>query len=154
MSVSKVISGFMRRTAFTVSDHIMLPISFKSSLSTLVKTACLIFMIFMERATFSGSSQSKVSGRPVFTPQNPHERVHIFPKIINVAVPSPQHSPIFGQLPEVQIVFKLYLSTNPLSSVYFLPVGSFTLSHFGFGWRSGIILEMVSACEIVSALIY
>src|SRR5690606_32566125 len=57
----------------------------------------------------------------------------IFPRIINVAVPSPQHSPIFGQLPEVQIVFRLYLSTKPRSSVYFCPVGSFTLSHFGLG---------------------
>src|SRR5690606_40368788 len=66
--------------------------------------------------TFSGSSQSRVSGLPVFTPQNPQERVHTFPRIINVAVPSPQHSPIFGQLPEVQIVCKLYLSTSPLRS--------------------------------------
>ena len=89
-------------------------------------------MSFIERATFSGSSQSTVSGRPVFTPQNPQERVQIFPKIIKVAVPSPQHSPILGQLPEVQIVCKSYLSTRPLSSVYFLPVGSLTLSHLGF----------------------
>src|SRR5690606_4893857 len=118
--------------AFTVSIQIIEPISFKSSRSTLVITACLIFMILIERATFSGSSQSTVSGRPVLTPQNPHERVQTFPKIINVAVPSPQHSPIFGQLPEAQIVLSLYLSTNPRSSVYFFPTGSFTLSHFGF----------------------
>jgi hypothetical protein len=39
---------------------------------------------------------------------------------------------MFGQLPEAQIVFKLYLSTKPRSSVYFFPIGSFTLSHFGF----------------------
>jgi hypothetical protein len=89
-------------------------------------------MILMERATFSGSSQSTVSGLPVFTPQKPQERVHTFPKIMNVAVPSPQHSPMFGQLPEVQIVFKLYLSTKPRSSVYFCPIGSFTFNHFGF----------------------
>ena len=62
----------------------------------------------------------------------------MFPKIINVAVPSPQHSPIFGQLPEVQIVWRLYLSTSPLSSVYFFPVGSFTRSHFGFGLCIGL----------------
>src|SRR5690606_22010164 len=116
----------------TVSAQIMLPISFRSSLSTLVKTACLMFMILIERATFSGSSQSTVSGRPVFTPQNPHERVQIVPRLINVAVPSPQHSPILGQLPDVQIVFRLYLSTKPRSSVYFCPVGNFTRSHFGF----------------------
>src|SRR6478736_8361082 len=117
--------------ALMVSIHIMEPPSFKSSLSTLVITACLIFIIFIDRATFSGSSQSTVSGLPVFTPQKPQERVHTFPKIIKVAVPSPQHSPMFGQLPEVQIVFKLYLSTNPRSSVYFFPIGSFTFSHFG-----------------------
>ena len=91
-----------------------------------------MFMILIERATFSGSSQSTVSGLPVFTPQKPHERVQMFPKIINVAVPSPQHSPIFGQLPEVQMVFNWYLSTKPRSSVYFSPIGSLTLSHFGF----------------------
>src|SRR6218665_764566 len=108
------------------------PISFKSSRSTLVTTACLIFISLMDRATFSGSSQSTVSGLPVFTPQNPQERVHTLPKIINVAVPSPQHSPIFGQLPEVQIVLSLYLSTSPRSSVYFCPIGSFTFSHLGF----------------------
>ena len=38
-----------------------------------------------------------------------------------------------SQLPEAQIVLRLYLSTSPLSSVYFLPVGNFTRSHFGFG---------------------
>ena len=86
----------------------------------------------MDRATFSGSSQSTDSGRPVLTPQNPQERVHIFPRIIKVAVPSPQHSPIFGQLPDVQMVLSLYLSTRLRSSVYFLPVGNFTRNHFGF----------------------
>ena len=30
--------------------------------------------ILIERATFSGSSHSTVSGRPVFTPQNPPEK--------------------------------------------------------------------------------
>src|SRR6188508_115280 len=118
--------------AFMVSIQMMEPPSFKSSLSTLVTTACLMFMILIERATFSGSSQSTVSGLPVFTPQKPQERVQTFPKIMKVAVPSPQHSPIFGQLPEVQIVFRLYLSTSPLSSVYFWPIGSFTFNHFGF----------------------
>src|SRR5690606_33684261 len=86
-----------------------------------------------------------VCGRPVFTPQKPQERVQIFPKIIKVAVPSPQHSPILGQLPEVQMVFNWYLSTKLRSSVYFFPVGSFTRNHLGFGavfstgfWRVGV----------------
>ena len=51
---------------------------------------------------------------------------------MKVAVPSAQHSPILGQLPEVQMVFSLYLSTRFLKSVYFLPVGNFTLIHLGF----------------------
>ena len=89
-------------------------------------------MILIDMATFSGSSQSTALGLPVFTPQKPHERVQIFPRIIKVAVPSAQHSPIFGQLPEVQIVFNLYLSTSPLNDLYFLPTGSFTRIQFGF----------------------
>ena len=108
------------------------PISFKSSRSTEVITACLIFMILMELATFSGSAQSTALGLPVCTPQKPQERVQIFPKIMKVAVPSAQHSPILGQLPEVHMVLSLYLSTKPLSSVYFLPVGSFTRIQSGF----------------------
>src|SRR5690606_29650360 len=122
----------------------MEPISFRSSRSTLVKTACLIFISLMERATFSGSSQSTVSGLPVFTPQKQQERVQTFPKIIKVAVPSPQHSPMFRQLPEVQMVFRLYLSTKLRNSVYFLPVGNFTRNHLGLACLSGKIFETVS----------
>src|SRR5690554_7007849 len=90
----------------------------------------------MDCATFSGSAQSSVSGRPVRTPQNPQERVHILPRIMKVAVPSVQHSPMFGQDPEVQMVCKSYLSTKPRNSVYFLPTGSFTRSHFGLDRKS------------------
>ena len=35
-----------------------------------------------------------------------YTRVHIFPPIIKVAVPHPQHSPWLGHLPLVQIVFR------------------------------------------------
>src|SRR5690606_18119562 len=107
------------------------PISLRSSRSTEVSTAWRMPISLIERATFSGSSQSTVSGLPVLTPQKPQERVQIFPRIMKVAVPSPQHSPILGQLPDVQMVWSLYLSTSPLNSVYFLPVGSFTRSHLG-----------------------
>jgi hypothetical protein len=86
----------------------------------------------MDFATFSGSSQSTESGLPVLTPQNPQDLVQIFPKIMKVAVPSPQHSPILGQLPEEQIVFNLYLSTSDLKFEYFFPTGNFTLIQFGF----------------------
>src|SRR5690554_3501732 len=141
--VSMVVPGFILLTAFTVSAQMMEPISLRSSRSTEVSTACLIPMILMDRATFSGSAQSTVSGLPVRTPQNPQERVQILPKIIKVAVPSPQHSPILGQLPEVQMVFSLYLSTRLLNSVYFLPVGNFTRNHLGFASLAGKIFEAV-----------
>ena len=123
--------------ASTVSAQIIDPPSFKSSLSTEVTTACLMPIIFIDLATFSGSSHSTVSGLPVFTPQKPQDLVQMFPKIIKVAVPSPQHSPMLGQLPLVQIVFNLYLSTKPLSSVYFLPTGNFTRNQSGFFTRLG-----------------
>ena len=109
----------------------ILPCSGKSSLSTEVITACFIPIIFIERATFSGSAQSTVSGLPVNTPQNPQDLVQMFPRIINVAVPSVQHSPILGQPPELHIVCNSYLSTKFLNSLYFSPLGSFTLSHLG-----------------------
>ncbi|SBV92717.1 conserved hypothetical protein [uncultured Dysgonomonas sp.] len=64
-------------------------------------------------ATFAGSKGFKANGRPVFVLQNLHERVHISPPIINVAVPLPQHSPMFGQRPLVQIV------CNPCDSTIF-----------------------------------
>ena len=116
ISVSIVVPGEILRTAFTVSAQMMEPISFRSSRSTEVSTACFIFISFMERATFSGSSQFTSIGLPVFTPQKPQLRVHIFPRIIKVAVPSPQHSPMLGQLPLWQMVFSLYLSTSVRSS--------------------------------------
>src|SRR5690606_15730276 len=122
------------------------PISLRSSRSTEVSTAWRMFIILMERATFSGSAQSTVSGLPVLTPQNPQERVQMFPNIIKVAVPSPQHSPILGQLPEVQMVLSPYLSTRPLSWVYFWPVGNLTLSHLGFpigGWTFSAVLVLI-----------
>lgn len=97
----------------------------------------------MERATFSGSVQSMDWGLPVLTPQKPQERVQMLPRIIKVAVPSPQHSPILGQLPEVQMVFNWYLSTKPRSSVYFFPVGSLTRIHLGFGAGFSIGIWMV-----------
>jgi putative heme iron utilization protein len=46
-------------------------------------------------------------GFPVFTAQKEQDLVHILPKIIKVAVPAPQHSPILGQLPDWQIVCNL-----------------------------------------------
>ena len=83
-------------------------------------------------ATFSASSQSTGRGLPVLTPQNLQDLVHIFPRIMKVAVPSPQHSPILGQLPDVQIVCKLLSSTNFLNFAYLGPIGNLTRSQSGF----------------------
>ena len=54
---------------------------------------------------------TKVSAA-VATAQKEQERVQILPKIINVAVPAPQHSPMFGQFPLSQIVCNLCVSTR------------------------------------------
>src|ERR1035437_5174462 len=70
-------------------------------------------------------------GIPVATLQSPQDRVRIFPKIINVAVPAPQHSPIFGQFPLSQIVCNLCEATIWRTCAYSFPVGSLTLSQSG-----------------------
>ena len=100
-----------------VSAQIIEPPSFKSSRSTLVITQCLTFINLTDSAIRLGSSQSAGLGFPVATAQKPQLRVQIFPKIIKVAVPTPQHSPIFGQLPLSQIVFNLCLLTIPLTLI-------------------------------------
>ena len=89
-------------------------------------------MILILFATFSASFQSTGNGLPVLTPQNLHDLVQTLPRIINVAVPSPQHSPIFGQLPDVHMVCKLFSSTSLRSLVYLGPIGNLTLNHLGF----------------------
>ena len=48
-------------------------------------------------ATLSGSVASSGSGCRVSTRQNPHARVQRSPLIMNVAVPSAQHSKMLGQ---------------------------------------------------------
>src|ERR1035437_2629505 len=104
MRVSNFVCGEIFLTARIVSAQITDPPSGKSSRSTEVMTQCFIFINFTEFATRSGSPLSTEFGLLVSTAQNSHERVQIFPRIMNVAVPAPQHSPIFGQLPLSQIV--------------------------------------------------
>ena len=57
-----------------------------------------------ERATRAGSSGSFHVGLPVLTLQKPQRRVHVSPRIMNVAVPRSQHSPMFGQAASWQTV--------------------------------------------------
>jgi hypothetical protein len=45
-----------------------------------------------------------VGGLPVAMWQKPQERVHTSPRIMNVAVPAFQHSPMFGHFASSQIV--------------------------------------------------
>src|SRR5690606_16894630 len=131
MSVSRVVPELSLRMAFTVSAQIVDPPSFKSSRSTEVITQCFTCMSLTEVATRMGSSNSTAFGRPVATAQNEHDRVQIFPRIINVAVPAPQHSHILGQLPLSQMVWSLCSSTKPLTCLYSLPTGSLTRNQSG-----------------------
>ena len=104
MSVSIVVPGLCARMARTVWAQISLPPSGRSSRSTLVITACFTPINFTDRATRPGSNGSASNGRPVATLQKPQLRVQMLPRIMNVAVPSPQHSPMFGQCPLSQMV--------------------------------------------------
>ena len=54
-----------------------------------------------------GSSGSFQVGLPVLTLQKPQRRVHVSPRIMNVAVPRSQHSPMFGQAASWQTVCRL-----------------------------------------------
>src|SRR6185436_9153924 len=132
IKVSIVTPGEISLTAFTVAAQIAAPPSFSSSRFTDVITACFTPINLMAFATRSGSSQSSSVGNPVCTAQKPQERVHTFPKIMNVAVPAPQHSPMFGQFPLSQIVCNLCSLTIFLTFKYSSPVGSFTLNQSGF----------------------
>src|SRR5690242_7936769 len=131
IKVSSVVFGANFLTALIVCCQIIDPPSFNSSLSTEVITACFTFMREIASATLLGSCKSAGSGRPVATAQKPQLRVQILPSIIKVAVPSPQHSPIFGQLPLSQIVCSLCSSTIFLTCLYSSPIGNFTRSQFG-----------------------
>src|SRR5690606_34736021 len=104
IKVSSVVSGLSLRIALTVSAQIVEPPSFNSSRSTELITQCFTSIRRTESATRFVSSISTAKGGPVATAQKEQERVQIFPSIINVAVPAPQHSPMFGQFPLSQIV--------------------------------------------------
>ena len=82
------------------------PPSFWSSRFTDVMTACFSPMRPMASATRAGSVGSGGRpGSPVLTAQKPHARVHTSPRIMKVAVPRFQHSPMFGQRASSQTVW-------------------------------------------------
>jgi hypothetical protein len=72
----------------------------------MVTTTCWSFMSFVASATRRGSSSSVIGGRPVSMAQNPQFRVQTLPRIMKVAVPSAQHSPMLGQRASSQTVFR------------------------------------------------
>ena len=80
------------------------PRSGRSSRSTLVITAWRSPIRLTDCATRSGSSGSSNVGLPVLTLQKPQRRVQVSPRIMKVAVPRSQHSPMFGQAASWQTV--------------------------------------------------
>ena len=90
-----------------------------------------------ERATRSGSSGSFHVGLPVLTLQNPQRRVHVSPRIMNVAVPRSQQSPMFGQAASLQTVCRPSSAIVFDSSRYFALPGRGTLNQAGLRERNG-----------------
>jgi hypothetical protein len=97
----------------------------------------------MDLATFAGSSGFKANGFPVSVLQNLHQRVQISPPIMKVAVPLPQHSPMFGHLPLVHMVCKPCDSTIRLVWVKVSFPPKRILSQSGFFICSAIVLKVV-----------
>ncbi len=96
--------GAWRRIWRMVAAQTPAPRSGRSSRSTLVTTAWRRPMRATDLATRAGSSGSCHVGLPVLTLQKPQRRVHVSPRIMKVAVPRSQQSPMFGQAASWQTV--------------------------------------------------
>src|SRR3954464_2596922 len=90
-----------------------------------------------ERATRAGSSGSFHVGLPVLTLQNPQRRVHVSPRIMKVAVPRSQQSPMFGQAASLQTVCRPSSAIVFDNSRYVALPGRGTLNHAGLRVRKG-----------------
>src|SRR5947209_12804565 len=88
-------------------------------------------------ATLAGSSGSCHVGLPVLTLQNPQRLVHVSPRIMNVAVPRVQHSPMFGHAASWHTVCRFSDLIRLFSSRYLGPPGAGTLNHGGLRDRKG-----------------
>jgi hypothetical protein len=74
-------------------------------------------------------------GLPVLTLQKPQRRVHVSPRIMKVAVPLSQHSPMLGQAASSHTVWRPSPSIRFFSSRNFGPPGALTLNHGGLRSR-------------------
>ena len=77
-----------------------------------------------------------MGGRPVAMWQKPQLRVHTSPRIISVAVPAAQHSPMLGHLADWQTVWSFSSFTSLSSFENCSPPGIFIFSHGGL--RPGV----------------
>src|SRR3954470_20512281 len=127
--------GAWRRIWRMTPTNACAPLSGMSSRSTDVMTAWRRPMRATWRATRAGSSGSFQVGLPVLTWQKPQRRVHVSPRIMKVAVPRSQHSPMFGQAASWHTVCRLSSAILALSSRYIGPPGMGTLNHFGLRSR-------------------
>ena len=94
-------------------------------------TTCLRFIRAMDSATRAGSPRSSSLGRPERTAQKVQERVQTLPRIITVALPRDQHSPMLGHCADWQTVCSLCSSTFFLVSRKSGPLGSLARSQSG-----------------------
>ena len=114
MSTSIRQPGTRARVCWIVSAKIDAPPSARSSRSTDVMTAYCRRMRSTASATRAGSAVSNSVGRPWATAQYAQARVQTSPRIMNVAVPWCQHSPMFGQRASSQTVFSFRSCMMPL----------------------------------------
>ncbi len=135
MSTSMLMPGQASFVRMIVSAQIPAPPSCSSSRLTLVMTMCLrpapCCMMARLSATRRGSSLSSVGGRPVLTLQKPQARVQVSPRIMMVATPRDQHSPMLGQPASSQTVKRRFSLRTVLSLEYSAPPGTLARSHEG-----------------------
>src|SRR4029077_12921220 len=85
----------------------------------------------------AGSAVSTAARRPCAIAQYEHARVQTSPRIMNVAVPWFQHSPMFGHCASSHTVWRFSSRIRLLRRAYRGEPGARTFSHSGFGGRGG-----------------
>src|SRR5262245_42468103 len=139
INTSIVTSGRRARVSAMQAANCVAPWSGRSARVTDVITVWARPSWTTASASRAGSSGSGGPASPCGTAQNVHFRVQTSPRIMNVAVPRPQHSPMFGQRALSHTVWR------PESTGFMREIVSAllrrTLSHSGrrsgSGWTSG-----------------